>query len=474
MLLVAAAVALPMEQGERPALTAASSSSDGRTRAEQLIKEGKELWEGALKAGVADAAREYAVLSGLQAPDASASALGSVSLVVNQTHHPCSHLVPLDTNFHTSQNTNRHKYNSSKFGPRAPQPGFAEFLGPHQTAEWFGVSPTMGGLSFHKKSENGEDAVRISSITLDKAMYVDSFDVTGLPMPNGAFYPQMSDPKGYPRPLYLAPHTGILKVTITDDSGGWSLHKIDLKGTTWENGQEGTWRRLNVGKKVKEIKLTGDSESTWAVRNFCGAYHPGGTTTFAPKVAKPKPSPKPKASSRSHLALASPAPVPVIKEKAKQTQKNAVSKQTDGAVQDDGSRRHRNEPCKGKACGASAAHHLETHMDENKTVAHEAQQAQAAFKSAEAELQSTETDLQNKHSALKEAKQHLKSKRTELTILKIPTKLEQAKAALKAENNKLNTNRAELVGELQKVGAKERELEATLRRHDKKHQREHR
>ena len=52
MLLVAAAVALPMEgQGGNPTLTPASTMhSDARTRAEQLINEGKEMFKGAVKA----------------------------------------------------------------------------------------------------------------------------------------------------------------------------------------------------------------------------------------------------------------------------------------------------------------------------------------------------------------------------------------------------------------------------------------
>ena len=44
MLLAAAAVALPTEQGTT--LTPASALGDTRTRAEQLINEGKEMWEG--------------------------------------------------------------------------------------------------------------------------------------------------------------------------------------------------------------------------------------------------------------------------------------------------------------------------------------------------------------------------------------------------------------------------------------------
>ena len=52
MLLAAAAVALPMEgQGGNPSLTPASTiHTDARTRAEQLINEGKEMWNGAVKA----------------------------------------------------------------------------------------------------------------------------------------------------------------------------------------------------------------------------------------------------------------------------------------------------------------------------------------------------------------------------------------------------------------------------------------
>ena len=119
----------------------------------------------------------------------------------------------------------------------------------------------------------------------------------------------------------------------------------------------------------------------------------------------------------------------------------------------------------GTATNLASAERLDTRVHENRTVVREAQQAQAAFQTAQAELRSTETDLQNKHSALKEAKHHLRSKRTELTILKIPD-LEQAKAALKAENDKLNANRAELVRDLQKVGAKERALEESLKRHE--------
>ena len=129
----------------------------------------------------------------------------------------------------------------------------------------------------------------------------------------------------------------------------------------------------------------------------------------------------------------------------------------------------------GTATNLASAEHLDTPIDANRTVVREAQQAQAAFQTAEAELLSTETDLQNKHSALKEAKHHLRSKRTELTILKIPDELEQAKATLKAENKKVNKNRAELVQDLQKVGAKERALEASLQRHEEeKHQRQQR
>jgi hypothetical protein len=435
MLLAAAAVALPTEQGNT--LTPASALGETRTRAEQLINEGKEMWEGAVRAAGGINGDMSDVVSGFAA-DADLTPFGTVSLVVNQTGHECKHVVPLDTNFHTSGNTNRHKYNAAKFGPKAPQAGWAEFLGPHQTAEWFGVSPTMGGLSLHKKAESGHDAVRISSITLDKPLYVDSFDLAGLPMPNGAFYPQMSDPNGYPRPLYLAPHTGFLKVTITEASGEVSVHRINLEGTSWENGQEGTWRRLKVGKRVQEIKIAGGSESTWAVKNFCGAYHPGGTTTFA------KPSPQ----------LAN---------------QEATDSSLFGAPLDISTVHG------GTATNLASAEHLDTPIDANRTVVREAQQAQAAFQTAEAELLSTETDLQNKHSALKEAKHHLRSKRTELTILKIPDELEQAKATLKAENKKVNKNRAELVQDLQKVGAKERALEASLQRHEEeKHQRQQR
>ena len=439
MLLVAAAVALPLEQGE---LTPASALGETRKNADQLIAEGKEMWEGAVRAAGGlggDLSKVYDVM-GEFTPDADLTPFGSVSLVVNQTGHECTHVVPLDTNFHTSGNTNRHKYNAGKFGPRAPQAGWSEFLGPHQTAEWFGVSPTMGGLSLHKKAESGHDAVRISTITLDKPLYVDSFDLAGLPMPNGAFYPQMSDPNGYPRPLYLAPHTGFLKVTITEASGAVSTHRINLEGTTWENGQEGTWRRLKVGKRVQEIKIAGGSESTWAVKNFCGAYHPGGTTTFAAAakgVANHQEAPSDSSLFGTPLDM------------------SAVNG--------------------GTSTDLARAEHLETHDDEDRTVVREAQQAQAAFQTAEAELLSTETDLQNKHSALKEAKHHLKSKRTELTIMKIPDQLEQAKAALKAENKKLNANREELVQDLQKVGAKERELEAKLQSHEEeKHRRQQR
>ena len=70
---------------------------------------------------------------------------GSVTLVVNSTG-VCGHPVPLDAKVATSPSINRHKYNAGKFGPNAPHNGYAEFLGPHQTAEWFGVSPTAGGL----------------------------------------------------------------------------------------------------------------------------------------------------------------------------------------------------------------------------------------------------------------------------------------------------------------------------------------
>ena len=68
-------------------------------------------------------------------------------------------------------------------------------------------------------------------------------------------------------------------------------------------------------------------------------------------------------SSSSALA-ASPAPLPLIKEAAQQAREVAGSKQADDeSIQDDGSVRqphtwewrHRNEPCKGKACSALAA-----------------------------------------------------------------------------------------------------------------------
>lgn len=267
MLLAAAAVALPTEQGTT--LTPASALGDTRTRAEQLINEGKEMWEGAVRAAGGINGEMSQVMSGLTA-DADPTPAGSVRLVVNQTGHECTHVVPLDTNFHTSANTNRHKYNAGKFGPKAPQAGWAEFLGPHQTAEWFGVSPATWT---NRKVKDGHDAVqvRVASITLDEARYIDSLDVAGLPMPNGAYYPQMSDPKGFPRPMYLAPHDGTLNLTITEGCGTKTTHLVSLGGTSWENGQPGNWRRLKIGKQVKSIKFTGGRDATWAMQNVCGA-----------------------------------------------------------------------------------------------------------------------------------------------------------------------------------------------------------
>jgi hypothetical protein len=121
--------------------------------------------------------------------------------------------------------------------------------------------------------KDGHDAVqvRVAAITLDTALYIDSLDMAGLPMPNGAYYPQMSDPKGYPRPMYLAPHDGALNLTITEGCGTKTIHQVTLDGTSWENGQPGNWRRLKIGKQVKSIKFTGGRDSTWAVKNFCGA-----------------------------------------------------------------------------------------------------------------------------------------------------------------------------------------------------------
>ena len=302
-MLLVAAVALPMEQGGNPALKPAKA-----TKNEQLMSDGRELRGNAAKVAVnLSAVNSSAVNSSATAtaadltqpkncngrshsdrcntagehpPGAGAiesffarqlnNTLGSVSLVVNQTGQFCSHLVPLDTNFRTTPSLNRHKYNEGKFGANALQSGFAEFLGPHQTAEWFGVSPATWT---NKKIKNGHDAVqvRVASITLDKALYIDSFDMVGLPMPNGAYYPQMSDPRGYPRPLYLASHDGTLNLTITEACGTQTVHQVTLDGTAWENGQPGSWKRLKVGKQVKAIKFSGGRDSTWAVKNFCGA-----------------------------------------------------------------------------------------------------------------------------------------------------------------------------------------------------------
>jgi len=126
MLLAAAAVALPTEQGNT--LTPASALGETRTRAEQLINEGKEMWEGAVRAAGGINGDMSDVVSGFAA-DADLTPFGTVSLVVNQTGHECKHVVPLDTNFHTSGNTNRHKYNAAKFGPKAPQAAGLSFLG---------------------------------------------------------------------------------------------------------------------------------------------------------------------------------------------------------------------------------------------------------------------------------------------------------------------------------------------------------
>ena len=311
-----AAVALPMEQQAAPALTPASSVSDGPPRTEQQGGM-RDLWEKAatqvreakaaegfnsealnlataqeLKRQKSCQGREHssrcktgigtgtsfnaAVVSAHAAQVRTADAFaapqgdfGSVSLVVNQTSQ-CGHPVPLGTKVATSPSINRHKYNAGKFGPNALQSGYAEFLGPHQTAEWFGVSPATWT---NRKVKDGHDAVqvRVASITLDTALYIDSLDMAGLPMPNGAYYPQMSDPKGYPRPMYLAPHDGALNLTITEGCGTKTVHQVTLDGTSWENGQPGNWRRLKIGKQVKSIKFTGGRDSTWAVKNFCGA-----------------------------------------------------------------------------------------------------------------------------------------------------------------------------------------------------------
>jgi hypothetical protein len=317
MLAVAvAAVALPMEQQEAPALTPASSASVGRPRTEQQGGM-RDLWEKAatqvreakaaegfssealnmataeeLKRQKSCLGREHssrcrtgtgtgtsfnaAAVSAHAAQVRTADAFaaprgdfGSVTLVVNQTGQ-CGHPVPLDTKVATSPSINRHKYNANKFGANAAQSGYAEFLGPHQTAEWFGVSPATWT---NRKVKDGHDAVqvRVASITLDTALYIDSLDIAGLPMPNGAYYPQMSDPKGYPRPMYLAPHGGALNLTITEGCGTKTSHLVALNGTSWENGQPGNWRRLKIGKQVKSIKFTGGRDSTWAVKNFCGA-----------------------------------------------------------------------------------------------------------------------------------------------------------------------------------------------------------
>ena len=311
-----AAVALPMEQQAAPALTPASSVSDGPPRTEQQGGM-RDLWEKAatqvreakaaegfnsealnlataqeLKRQKSCQGREHssrcktgigtgtsfnaAVVSAHAAQVRTADAFaapqgdfGSVSLVVNQTSQ-CGHPVPLGTKVATSPSINRHKYNAGKFGPNALQSGYAEFLGPHQTAEWFGVSPATWT---NRKVKDGHDAVqvRVASITLDTALYIDSLDMAGLPMPNGAYYPQMSDPKGYPRPMYLASHDGALNLTITEGCGTKTVHQVTLDGTSWENGQPGNWRRLKIGKQVKSIKFTGGRDSTWAVKNFCGA-----------------------------------------------------------------------------------------------------------------------------------------------------------------------------------------------------------
>ena len=311
-----AAVALPMEQQAAPALTPASSVSDGPPRTEQQGGM-RDLWEKAatqvreaqaaegfnseaLNLATAEEVKRqkscqgrehssrcmtgagtgtsfnHAVVSAHAAQVRTADAFaapqgdfGSVSLVVNQTSQ-CGHPVPLGTKVATSPSINRHKYNAGKFGPNALQSGYAEFLGPHQTAEWFGVSPATWT---NRKVKDGHDAVqvRVASITLDTALYIDSLDMAGLPMPNGAYYPQMSDPKGYPRPMYLAPHDGALNLTITEGCGTKTVHQVTLDGTSWENGQPGNWRRLKIGKQVKSIKFTGGRDSTWAVKNFCGA-----------------------------------------------------------------------------------------------------------------------------------------------------------------------------------------------------------
>ena len=320
-MLALAAVALPMEQQQgAAALTPASPASDLRPRTEQQGAQ-RDLWEKAATqvaeaaaAGVlnpealtlanaaeakAEAKRQKscqgrahssrcntgtgagtshnaadvsARMAHVRTADAFAvprGDFGSVTLVVNSTG-VCGHPVPLDAKVATSPSINRHKYNAGKFGPNAPHNGYAEFLGPHQTAEWFGVSPATWT---NRKVKDGHDAVqvRVASITLDEARYIDSLDVAGLPMPNGAYYPQMSDPKGYPRPMYLAPHDGTLNLTITEGCGTKTTHLVSLGGTSWENGQPGNWRRLKIGKQVKSIKFTGGRDATWAMKNVCGA-----------------------------------------------------------------------------------------------------------------------------------------------------------------------------------------------------------
>ena len=321
MLAAVLATALPMEQQQGPAaLAPASSASDMRPRTEQQGAQ-RDLWEKAATqvreaaaagvlhpealtlASAAEAKAEAKHQKSCQgrahssrcntgtgagtshkAADVSAhtahvrtadafavprGGFGSVSLVVNSTGQ-CGHPVPLDAKVATSPSINRHKYNAGKFGPNAPHNGYAEFLGPHQTAEWFGVSPATWT---NRKVKDGHDAVqvRVASITLDEARYIDSLDVAGLPMPNGAYYPQMSDPKGFPRPMYLAPHDGTLNLTITEGCGTKTTHLVSLGGTSWENGQPGNWRRLKIGKQVKSIKFTGGRDATWAMQNVCGA-----------------------------------------------------------------------------------------------------------------------------------------------------------------------------------------------------------
>ena len=100
-------------------------------------------------------------------------------------------------------------------------------------------------------------------------------------------------------------------------------------------------------------------------------------------------------SSSSALA-ASPAPLPLIKEAAQQAREVAGSKQADDeSIQDDGSVRqphtwewrHRNEPCKGKACSALAASPAPLPI-----IKEAAQQAQEAAGSKQADDESIQDD----------------------------------------------------------------------------------